>query len=76
MLSQIDQDTGRPDYRRLAAFPTFLQNDAIADILRELIAADRARTELLVRVTPSHPDMIAVENFLTFLLGYDSNAAP
>ena len=62
MLSQIDQETGQPNYRRLAAFPTFLQNDAIADILQELIAADRAKTELLVRVTPNHPDMIAVDN--------------
>lgn len=62
LLGQIDEDTGRPDYRRLAAFPTFLENEAIADILRELIAADRARTELLVRVTSSHPDMIAVDN--------------
>jgi tyrosine-protein kinase Etk/Wzc len=62
MLSQIDEDTGQPDYRRLAAFPTFLQNDAIADILQELIAADRAKTELLVRVTPNHPDMIVVNN--------------
>jgi tyrosine-protein kinase Etk/Wzc len=62
MLTQIDEDTGQPNYRRLAAFPTFLQNEAIADILQELIAADRAKTELLVRVTPSHPDMIAVDS--------------
>ena len=62
MLAQIDQETGQPNYRRLAAFPTFLQNEAIADILQELIAADRAKTELMVRVTPNHPDMIAVDN--------------
>jgi tyrosine-protein kinase Etk/Wzc len=62
MVTQIDEETGQPNYRRLAAFPTFLQNDAIADILQELIAADRAKTELLVRVTPNHPDMIAVDN--------------
>jgi tyrosine-protein kinase Etk/Wzc len=67
MLSQIDQETGQPNYRRLAAFPTFLQNDAIADILQELIAADRTKTELLVRVTPNHPDMIAVDNRISQL---------
>lgn len=67
LLDQIDAETGRPDYRRLAAFPTFLQNDAIADIMQELIAADRTRTELLVRVTSNHPDMIAVENRITQL---------
>jgi tyrosine-protein kinase Etk/Wzc len=62
LLREIDEETGRPSYRRLAAFPTFLENDAIADILRELISADRARTELSVRVTPAHPDLIAVTN--------------
>jgi len=67
MLTQIDAETGQPNYRRLAAFPTFLQNEAIADILQELIAADRTKTELLVRVTPSHPNMIVVDNRITQL---------
>jgi tyrosine-protein kinase Etk/Wzc len=67
LLEQIDSDTGQPDYRRLAAFPTFLENEAIADILQELIAADRAKTELLVRVTSNHPDMITVDSRITGL---------
>jgi tyrosine-protein kinase Etk/Wzc len=69
MLGAIDEETGEPNYRRLAAFPTFLRNEAIADILQELIAADRTRTELLVRVTPSHPNMIAVDNRIAQLEG-------
>jgi tyrosine-protein kinase Etk/Wzc len=69
LLSQIDQESGAPDYRRLAAFPTFLQNEAIADILQELISADRTRTELLVRVTPSHPDVVAVDSRIRQLEG-------
>lgn len=69
LLGEIEAEAGDPDYRRLAAFPTFLQNQVIADILQELIAADRARTELLVRVTPSHPDFIGVSNRISDLEG-------
>lgn len=67
LFDAIESETGDPNYRRLAAFPTFLQNQVIADILQELIAADRARTELLVRVTPSHPDLIGVSNRISDL---------
>ncbi len=61
-LLESIEEAADPNYRRLAAFPTFLTNDAIADLLQELISADRARTELLVRVTPKHPDLIGVDN--------------
>ena len=61
LLNEIEDGSTQPDYRRLAAFPTFLENEAIADILQELIGADRTRTELLVRVTRNHPDLVAVE---------------
>ncbi|MFW6039918.1 MAG: GumC family protein, partial [Gemmatimonadota bacterium] len=67
LLSDIESETADPDYRRIAAFPTFLQNQAIADLLQQLSAADRTRTELLVRLTPSHPDVVGVEQRISDL---------
>ncbi|MEN8144189.1 MAG: polysaccharide biosynthesis tyrosine autokinase [Gemmatimonadota bacterium] len=69
MIRTIDDALGSPDYRRLAAFPTFLNNAAIADILQALTAADRTRTELLLRVTQDHPDLIAVDQRIAELEG-------
>ena len=61
LLSEIDADAEDPDYRRLASFPTFFQNQAVAGMLSSLIQADSARSSLLVNKTPSHPDVVAVE---------------
>jgi capsular exopolysaccharide synthesis family protein len=61
LLADIDGGAD-PDYRRLASFPTFFGNDAIAGILQELIEADRARTEALVRLRPRHPDVAAIDD--------------
>jgi capsular exopolysaccharide synthesis family protein len=62
LLADIDRDAAHPDYRRLASFPTFFRNQAVASLLSSLIQADSARSALLARATPSHPDVIAVED--------------
>ncbi|HSM34910.1 MAG TPA: polysaccharide biosynthesis tyrosine autokinase [Longimicrobiales bacterium] len=69
LISDIEQGSGPPDYRRLASFPTFFRNDAVAGILEELIQADRARNEFLVRFTPNHPDVIALDERIDQLEG-------
>lgn len=61
LVADIDDTTERPDYRRLASFPTFFANDAIVQLLVRLIEADQTRTELLSRLTPRHPDVIALD---------------
>lgn len=60
LLSEIESDSVRPDYRRIAAFPTFFKNDAIGTILEQLTIADQARTNQLLRLTPEHPDVVSV----------------
>lgn len=67
LLSDIDSDAANPDYRRLASFPTFFRNQAVASMLSSLIQADSARSALLARATSSHPDVIAVEDRITEL---------
>ncbi|MFQ5746597.1 MAG: polysaccharide biosynthesis tyrosine autokinase, partial [Gemmatimonadota bacterium] len=67
LFAELDAAPGRPDYRRLAAFPTFLRNEAVGDILQSLTAADQTRTSLLSRVTESHPDVVAVDKQITDL---------
>jgi tyrosine-protein kinase Etk/Wzc len=60
LLADIDGSAEDPDYRRLASFPTFFQNQAVAGMLGSLIQADSARAALETRMTPSHPDVIAI----------------
>lgn len=60
LVADIDSG-GTPEYRRLASFPTFFKNNAITSILVKLIEADDARSELLVRYRPGHPDVVGVE---------------
>jgi tyrosine-protein kinase Etk/Wzc len=61
LIGSVEGGDAPPDYRRLASFPSFFRNSAIASILVKLIEADEERTELLVRVTPSHPDLVGVQ---------------
>lgn len=61
LLSEIDANEEDPDYRRLASFPTFFQNQAITGMLGSLVQADSARSALLARKTSSHPDVVTVE---------------
>lgn len=69
LLADIDSNAGDPDYRRLASFPTFFQNQAVAGMLGSLIQADSARAALQTRMTPRHPDVIAIEERIDQLEG-------
>lgn len=61
LLAEIEAGEGAADYRRLASFPTFFSNDAIAQLLVKLIETEQTRTDLLSRFTASHPDVVALE---------------
>lgn len=50
--------TGR--YRELASFPTFLENDAITEMVASLIQLDNRRSDLSVLRTDENPDLAAV----------------
>jgi len=69
LMREVDSETTVPDYRRLAAFPTFLQNQAVGAILEQLTLADARRTQLLARLTPAHPDVVAVDREIEGLEG-------
>lgn len=69
LLDDIDDGAEKPDYRRLASFPTFFQNQAVATMLSSLVQADSAHGALLARLTPSHPDVITVEGRIAELEG-------
>jgi tyrosine-protein kinase Etk/Wzc len=69
LLTEIDADAESPDYRRLASFPTFFQNQAVTGMLGSLIQADSARAALQTRMTPQHPDVIAIEERIAQLEG-------
>lgn len=69
LLGDIEARGGSPDYRRLASFPTFFENQAVAGMLSSLIQADSARAALLARMTPNHPDVVAVEERISELEG-------
>jgi tyrosine-protein kinase Etk/Wzc len=61
LMADLDSGTGVPDYRRLAAFPTFFRNQAVGAMLEQLTLADARREQLRARMTPAHPDVIAVD---------------
>ena len=69
LLADIDSGAEDPDYRRLASFPTFFQNQAVAGMLGSLIQADSARAALEGRMTPRHPDVIAIGERISQLEG-------
>lgn len=53
-----DQTAGEPSpYRQLAAFPSFLQNPAVNNILNTLTELENQRTQLLVRRTTENLDV-------------------
>lgn len=53
-----DQTEGEPSpYRQLAAFPSFLQNPAVNNILNTLTDLENQRTQLLVRRTTENLDV-------------------
>ncbi|MBW3535605.1 MAG: polysaccharide biosynthesis tyrosine autokinase [Gemmatimonadetes bacterium] len=48
---------GENPYRRLAAFPTFLQNQAVTELMSELNRIETELQDQLTRRTVSHPDV-------------------
>lgn len=60
LLQTIRSGAGEPDYRKLVAFPTFLRNQGVQDLLASLSEAERQRTEMLNRRTERHPDVVAL----------------
>jgi hypothetical protein len=50
-----------PDFTRLVAFPTFLQNPTFQNLVQSLTEAERNRTELRARWTESHPGVVALD---------------
>lgn len=61
LVDEIESSEGPADYRRLASFPTFFSNAAIAQLLVKLVEAEQDRTDRLSRLTPSHPDIVALD---------------
>lgn len=57
-----DQTEGEPSpYRQLAAFPSFLQNPAVNNILNTLTELENQRTQLLVRRTTENLDVQGID---------------
>ena len=73
ILSEIarapsDPETGQPSvFRRLAGFPTFLQNQAVTELLSDLNRLETERTDMATRRTPNHPDMVALQRSIAQL---------
>ncbi|MFQ5889663.1 MAG: GumC family protein [Gemmatimonadota bacterium] len=62
LLWNIRSSTGaRPDYLRLVAFPTFLTNETIHNLVRSLTTAEQRRTALRERWTENHPGVVALD---------------
>ena len=51
----------RPDYRQLVAFPAFIANPTMQDLVNQLSQLETRRTELRARWTTSHPGIIAID---------------
>ena len=50
----------RSTFRQLAAFPTFLQNQAVTELLSDLNRLETELTDMATRRTPNHPDMVSL----------------
>ncbi|MBI4538237.1 MAG: polysaccharide biosynthesis tyrosine autokinase [Gemmatimonadetes bacterium] len=53
---------GPSPYRQLAAFPTFLKNQAVTELLRALTEVETERTQQASRRTPLYPEVEALDN--------------
>lgn len=56
-----DMEASRDAFRRLAGFPTFLQNQAVTELMTNLNQMEADRTEMATRRTPNHPDMVGLQ---------------
>jgi tyrosine-protein kinase Etk/Wzc len=64
-----DFDARRDAFRRLAGYPTFLQLQAVTDLMSNLNQFEADRTEMASRRTPNHPDMVALQQSVEDLEG-------
>ena len=69
LLAEIDDARGSDDaeasrdaFRRLAGFPTFLESNAVTEIMTQLNQLEADRTAMATRRTPNHPEMVALQN--------------
>lgn len=61
-LDQISVGTGGSEkYRELANFPTFLRNEAVGNLVSNLIQLDNRRSELSVLRTEANPELAAID---------------
>lgn len=70
-LQQLVQQSaaGELSPRQLAAYPTFLRNPAINDLLSRLLELETDRTQLGQRRTDADPEMVALQNSVDHLEG-------
>ena len=59
LIVQIEEGSSRR-YRELASFPSFLQNQAVTQLVTSLIELENRRAELAVVRTENNPDLVAV----------------
>ncbi|HKK07364.1 MAG TPA: polysaccharide biosynthesis tyrosine autokinase [Gemmatimonadota bacterium] len=69
LVGQIESGPGRPDWTKAAAFPTFLSNKSVQDLLQKLTDAEQKRTEMLAFRTEKHPDLVALDRQIDQLEG-------
>lgn len=69
LIGSIEQSSrgARPDYRKLVAFPTFLGNSTVQDLVQSLTEVEQRRAELRARFTEDHPDIIATDKRIEHL---------
>ena len=66
ILREIDAAPENPapgtpsPFRRLAGFPTFLENQQVTELMSELNRLETERTDMATRRTANHPDMVAL----------------
>lgn len=59
-LNAIESGSGTARYRELASFPTFLENDAVTELVSSLVGLDNRRADLAVRRTEANPELASV----------------
>jgi capsular exopolysaccharide synthesis family protein len=66
LITDIErEEPGARKYRELASFPTFLQNEAVTELLAGLIELENSRSELALRRSERNPDLVALDSRIT-----------
>ncbi len=60
VLNRVESD-GRIRYRELAAFPSFIGNEAVTDLMASLLELENRRSELSVTRTAQNPEVAALD---------------